>query len=151
MQTDLCGNGIVTGNEQCDGGPNCNSACQCSAGTTPTTPRSTGCTANSSPVAFTSCSQCQGETPTCLESRSVCVGNRIVPILQCIETGNNGGKVASFSYQNQVPSQVSIANGPNNNINPSGQPVESFLTGRPFFYPLSAFTVRCFQHLMQPC
>ncbi len=91
---------------------------------------------------FSGCGQCTGDTALCVPERGVCVGNRVVPILQCIDTRDNGKKRSHFAYNNLAPVTVNIAsNTANNFIAPSGTPVASFTPGRSYYYPLDAFTV----------
>lgn len=103
------------------------------------------CTEPLTPVAqtpFSDCGQCAGDTPSCIVERGVCVGNRVTPILMCIETLESGKKRSHFSYQNIRDVNVTIAsNSANNFIAPSGTPVADFTPGRTYFYPFDAFTV----------
>lgn len=103
---------------------------------------------------FSGCGQCTGDTPLCIPDRGVCVGNRVVPILQCIDTLESGPTVAYFSYDrtdlnSAAPEVLTITAGSTNNlVKPSGTPNSDFTRGRSIFYPLASFKVNSFTVLV---
>ena len=72
----------------------------------------------------------------------MCVGHRVVPILQCVAIVAGGSKRAYFSYTNLATSNVMVGIGRNNFVTPSGTPNQIFHSGRRFFFPFSSFSVR---------
>jgi hypothetical protein len=89
---------------------------------------------------FSACSQCRAPTPFCISSLQLCVGKRVTPILQCVESVG-ALRRGHFSYNSGVASTFSIDSGSANNyILPTGTPSSSFTSGRQFIYPVDAFT-----------
>lgn len=123
--------------------------CQPPSPTAPTAGPGTEPVATTPPVSvtpvtaapFSECSGCQSPTPYCVPSRQICVGNRVVPILQCVD--DDGGVIrAYFSYDNQHNTSFTLSSGLTTHyLLPSGTPNQLFSAGRPYFYPLASFTV----------
>ncbi len=93
-------------------------------------------------VPFSACSQCKAPTPYCITSLQLCIGKRVTPILQCVESVG-ALRRGHFSYNSAATSTFSIDSGSANNyISPTGSPTAQFTPGRQNIYPVDAFTVR---------